>query len=150
MKVRINKKILETLNPCKHSMEHGLKFYKKFDGDILEFLALDKITPVEKIWVCTRILPRELVEVFAIDCSFAATAYASEPYADAAAFYAANVTDPYANAAAYVVYASAASSAAAYAAAASAASAYAASAYAAVALESKRQLDALAYLVNSW
>jgi len=40
-----------------------IEHYSDFDGDILDFLELDKITADDKVWVAVRVMPRLLVEV---------------------------------------------------------------------------------------
>jgi len=127
LKIKIDTALVKSLNPCRGAYENWLKHHADFSGDILEALALPNILVEHKIWVCVRVLPRELVEVFAIDCAVAA--------ADAAA--AAAAAAAYAAAATY--YAAAYAAAATYYAAAAAAAA-----------ERERQLGALAYLVRTW
>ena len=169
---RINTEILQALNPCISDFKTWLDNYNDFDGDILDALELEGLSPENKIWVAVRLLPRELVEVFAIDCGF--SAYASAAYASAAAYaadyaasaaaYASDYADYAASAAAD--YADYAASAAAYAAAsatyadyaayasaaASAASAadYAANYAASKKQERENQVDALIMLINEW
>lgn len=128
---QINTEILKALKPCSDRYEVWLKHYKKFDGSLLDFLELDKISAKDKIWVSVRVMPRFLVEVFAIDCAFRADA------ADAhAARAVASASDDSAN-----YSAGAAASSAAYAAAAADNSAYAA--------ERENQIDALIMLIKS-
>ncbi len=74
MKLTINTKKIEALAPCRDRFDIWKKYYGKKSFDILEFLELDKITTRDKIWVSVRVLPRELIEVFAIDCVFSAYA----------------------------------------------------------------------------
>lgn len=151
LKVHIDKKILKELRPCLSSWENYLKHHADFSGDFLEFLALENIPAKDKVWVAVRVLPREIVEVFAIDCAQSATNHAAYSYSAAAAAHAAD-TATYAYAYAYVA-ADDAAHAAAHAAAAYAYTAYAyayvdadTAAYAAYVTERERQLDALAYL----
>ena len=124
MKLRINTETIRALNPCLSRFRNWMEHYQSFDGDILKFLKLKNISPQDKVWVVVRILPRELIEVFGIDCAFsaadacpeAATYAADAAAAYAAAAYAAAYTaDPAAASAA--VFADAAADAAAYAAA---------------------------------
>ena len=124
MKLRINTDIIRSFRPCKDRFDNWLMCYDAFDDDVLEFLNLDKISATDKIWVAVRVLPREAVEIFAIDCAFSAAAYAA--YADAA--YAAAYAD-----AAYAAAYDAAVYAAVYAAAA----------------ERKNQVDALIWLIEN-
>jgi len=91
--IQINTEVIKKLNPCNEPWQKWLIDYPDFDGDIVEFLELEKVKPHDKIWVAVRLMPRFLVEVFAIDCAVAAYAsayaYASASYASASAFYAA-------------------------------------------------------------
>jgi hypothetical protein len=147
------------LNPCAERFENFKREYPDFDGDILEFLSLEKITSNDKIWVAVRVLPREILEVFAVDCAFSASEYAVANY-DAANCAAAEYADYAANYAAAAA-AAAANYAANYAAAdyaAAAAAAHAAAHYAAAAAnyaanyaiaERERQVNALIYLIES-
>ena len=154
---RINTEILQALNPCKSDFKTWLDNYNDFDGDILDALELEGLSPENKIWVAVRLLPRELVEVFAIDCGFSAYASyaASASAADYAAYvasyaayadYAAYAYSAYASYAAYADYASAA----AYAAAAYAADYAAADSAASKKQERENQVDALIMLINEW
>jgi len=72
MKIKVNSKIIKSLLPCEDRLVNYLKHYNKLNVDILEFLALDKITAKDKIWVSVRLMPRGLVEAFAIDCAIKA------------------------------------------------------------------------------
>ena len=94
-KLIINTQTIAALNPCNSRFNNWKAHHDSFNGDILEFLELENITPQDKVWVAVRVLPRQLVETFAVDCVIAAAAYA----ADAAA-YAADAADAYAAAAA--------------------------------------------------
>ena len=179
MKLKINTDKIKALNPCQARYDNWLKHYDNFNGNILKFLELEKITPRDKIWVSVRVLPRELVEIFAIDCAFSASvsatasaaayaaAYAAYAAADTAAYaaaaadaaaYAADTAAYAADAADTAAYAAAADAdayaadTAAYAAATDAAAAYAAAtdAAAAYAAECENQIDALIMLIKGW
>ena len=56
--MKITEAIIEKLNPCKSRFNNFKENYKNFDGDIKEFLALDKITYDDKIWVWVRLAPK--------------------------------------------------------------------------------------------
>jgi len=123
-----------------NTREALLTLVDAISGDFLEFLALEGIPVKDKIWVAMRVLPREIIDIFAIDCAFAATKHAAYyAAADAAAAYAADA----ASAVDAAYYAAAA--AAAYA-----ADAASAAAAAAAAAERENQLDALTYLVINY
>lgn len=105
MKIRINTEIIKGLKPCRYRMDNWREHYNSFDGDIIEFLELDKITHSDKLWVTVRLISQEMRVVFALDCAFSATD-------SVAAYYAVKATDGYADyAAAYAVAYSAAYSA---------------------------------------
>ena len=71
--LRINKTIIEALKPCEDRWRNYLRYHADFDGTILEFLHLDRITEEDKVWVSVRVLPREPVEIFAIDLALRMT-----------------------------------------------------------------------------
>jgi len=146
---RINTDILKSLKPCENRYKVWLENYAEFDGSLLDFLELDKITAKDKIWVAVRVMPRDLVEVFAIDCAFSAAANptAADFAADAASYYVDDYVDDYAYYAGYAAY-YAASAAAAYYAAAAADDAASAADYA-TAAERENQVDALIMLIKS-
>jgi len=132
---QINTEILKSLNPCEDRYKVWLEHYKNFNGTILEFLDLDRISAQDKIWVAIRMMPRFLVEVFAIDCAFSAYAALAVETAADAAYYAADAAYD-ANAAADAAYYAADADAAADDADANAA-------------ERENQVDALIMLIKS-
>lgn len=144
--MKINTEIIRKLSPCKERFNVYLKHYAEFDGSMVDFLELDKITAEDKIWVSVRVLPRFLVEVFAIDCAFAAAGYADAAAADSAAYVAVVAADTATHAysaGAYAAYAAAYARATARAAADDDAAAAAARA-----AEGQNQVDALIMLVK--
>ncbi|MCA9339699.1 MAG: hypothetical protein KDA17_02195 [Candidatus Saccharibacteria bacterium] len=152
-KLKINTELIASLKPCSHRFDNWRIHYDNFNGTIIDFLELENITAEDKIWVSVRVLPRELVEVFAIDCAFSASATASaasaaSAAADTAAAYAASAASAAADTAAADTAAAAAYAAyATYAAADTAAAAYAADTAAA---ERENQVDALIMLIKGW
>jgi hypothetical protein len=140
MNIRLNKKIIKSLKPCADRYENFLKYYSDFDGQLEEFLDLENITYQDKIWLAVRLMPRFLVEVFAIDCAVRASAYATDAYAptNAARYAAAAATYAYTDADAYTALyaADAAHYAAAY---------YAADA----AAERQNQIESIIYLIQN-
>lgn len=84
----INKEKLRKLNPCEGRWKNYLKHYSDFEGDIVEFLELEHITPEDKVWVFIRVAPRLLLEIFALDCAFSAVRYSAAYAASAVARYA--------------------------------------------------------------
>lgn len=85
LNIKVNTDVISKLKPCKDRFDNWKANYVNFDGDLIEFLELNRISDVDKIWVAVRVLPRFLVEVFAIDCATNAASAAAY-----AAFYAAN------------------------------------------------------------
>jgi hypothetical protein len=157
MKIKVNTKTLEALNPCQDRLARWKKHCNDFSGDIVEFLDLPAITHKDKIWVACRLLPRLLVEVFAFDCSLEAENYADH----AAAYTIAYVYAAWASTAAsiYATYTAAAydyTRADDYAATATRVASYTASAYAhtyadtsAVSKEQQRQIKSLIHLIQT-
>ena len=89
--MKINRKIIEKLKPCKDRLENYVSHYGNKTFDVTEFLKLDKITHRDKLWVVLRLVDPDTQVIFAMDCVFAAyaAAYAADNAAYAAA-YAAN------------------------------------------------------------
>jgi hypothetical protein len=143
--MRINKKIIKNLNPCKDRFDNFIANYSDYDSNLENFILLDKISYNDKIWVFIRLATKEQTVKWALLCAFkvlpvfedkypndkrprqaleAVEAWLKNPN-DTTANAAANA----ANAAAYAAYAASyAANAAAYAAYAASYAAYAASA----------------------
>jgi len=85
MKIKVNSDIIKSLGPCKDRLVNYLKHYNELNFDILEFLALDKISAEYKVWVSVRLMPKELVVAFARDCASRASTYADKSIAYAPA-----------------------------------------------------------------
>ena len=92
MKIKVNSEIIKSLRPCEDRLVNYLKHYNELNFDILEFLALDKISAEDKVWVSVRLMPVNLVQRFAMDCASRASTYAAQAvdatYAAQAVFYA--------------------------------------------------------------
>lgn len=143
MKITINKELIKSLKPCADRYENYLRFYSDFSGTLEEFLFLPEISHQDKLWVSLRLLPRELVEVFAIDCAVSAAnkAYYAANTANAADYAADYSANNAANNAAYAATSANAADAAN--------AAYSAAAYAAYyAAERAFQIEAIIYLSN--
>ena len=76
---KITLKEIRDLNPC---YDPSLHMKEDWEGTLVDFLHIEVIPNHDRIWVAVRLMPRFLVEVFAIDCAFAAYGYATS---DAAA-----------------------------------------------------------------
>jgi len=129
---------------------YDLDIYLKEDwsGTLVDFLHIEAIPSKDRIWVAVRLMPRFLVDVFAIDCAFASSAYATS---DASASYAASCSHSAADAAADSAYADSASNA--YYSSAAASAYYASSTAAAAAAyarnqQRENQIDALIMLLE--
>lgn len=72
MKIKVNTDVIYDLKPCSDRLDNWLLHYSEFNGDIVKFLKLKKITYNDKIWVAVRLIPLEMKVIFAIDCNFAA------------------------------------------------------------------------------
>lgn len=82
--LKINTRVIKALNPCKDRFKNWRKHYDSFNRDILEFLCLENITSADKVWVAIRVLPRNIVEIFAINCAFSTAAYVEDASISAA------------------------------------------------------------------
>ena len=65
----INKEIILQFNPCKDRFDNFTIKYPEFNGELKEFLALDKITYKDKIWVSVRLMTRTQKVKFSIKCA---------------------------------------------------------------------------------
>jgi len=101
MKIKVNSKIIKSLLPCEDRLVNYLKHYNELNFDILEFLALDKITTEDKIWVSVRLMPKELVQRFAMDCASRASTYAAKSVLKSYATYAAQAVSHASSTASY-------------------------------------------------
>ncbi len=169
MKLTVTTKKVAALNPCTPSFDNFKAEYPNFKGSIEKFLDLDRISHSDKLWVTLRLVPRIVLEIFAVDCAVKAVEYCenasaasySASYlaaASAAAYAAAAVSaDDAAYASAAASYVAASASTAAYAAASASTAASEAAAYAEASeaaadvayAEHARQIEALIYLIQS-
>jgi hypothetical protein len=69
MNIKVNREVIEQLNPCKESFDHYLKYYSNFNGDIQDFLDLTEINHYDKLWVAFKIVPEPILKNFVIDCT---------------------------------------------------------------------------------
>ena len=74
MKIPINTKTMEELFPSKDKFKNWIEHYRNSEMDILEFLAMDKITTKDKVLIALKLMPINLVQKFARDCASRATA----------------------------------------------------------------------------
>jgi len=149
--ITVNKDVISALNPCKSRFDNYLKHYANFNGDVLEFIDLKKITSNDKLWVLFRTCPRFIIEVVAIDCAMQASEYSY--YATAAAAYASYAADAAdADAASCAAYGATTAADAADAAATTATTAAAADAAYTAAHENERlrQIEAFVLLINEY
>lgn len=89
LKRQIYTALLEQLNPCRSGLANYKKVFGDAEVDLLDILNNEAIPASDKLWLCRKVLPQEILEVFAIDCAFAATEYAAAIYA----IYAADAAD---------------------------------------------------------
>ena len=142
---KITLKEIRDLAPC---YDPDIYLKEDWSGTLVDFLHIEAIPNKDRIWVAVRLMPRFLVDVFAIDCAFASSAYATS---DASASYAASCSHSAADAAADSAYADSASNA--YYSSAAASAYYASSTAAAAAAyarnqQRENQIDALIMLLE--
>ena len=65
----INTTVIKNLNPCDDRFDNWIKYYNDFEGNLNDFMALDKITFSDKIWVGVRVLNRNQQIEFACQCA---------------------------------------------------------------------------------
>ena len=140
MRNYIDTDMIRKLNPCKSRWQNYLSYYRDFSGTFEDFLSLENISDSDKVWVGVRLLPRDLLEFFVVDCAFSAPS--CFPVAAYATDYVSGDADYVANAAADWAAAIAAANAAYVAADYTANAAYYAT------TERARQVDAFIYLVS--
>lgn len=78
MKIKINTEVIAKLDTCKDRFKNWIKHYNHWNGDIAEFLNLDKISYRDKMWVASRLMPISIAEVFAIDCAVSVATHADD------------------------------------------------------------------------
>ena len=49
--MKLTKKYLKSLEPCRDRWRNYLKHYSTWSGSLLEFLQLDKISVKDKLWL---------------------------------------------------------------------------------------------------
>ena len=67
--LKINKEIIEKLNPCKDRFDNFKAQYPDFSGNLQEFLELENITYSDKVWVVTRLFTKEQNVLWSILCA---------------------------------------------------------------------------------
>ena len=66
----INIEYLKSLKPCKNRLDNAIKYYSKFEGDILDVLSLDNISSEDKVWLASKVLPDNILHRFSIECAY--------------------------------------------------------------------------------
>ena len=56
-------------NPCKSGLNNALKYYPKFNGDIIDLLCLENISYSDKIWVACKIVDYKILQKWAVLCA---------------------------------------------------------------------------------
>jgi len=71
--IKINYEVLKKINNQNFCfLTYFNRAYPGFEGDIIKFLSLKKIDPMNRIIIATKLLPNSLLKVFAIDCAIKA------------------------------------------------------------------------------
>ena len=65
----INKEVIEKFHPCKDRLSNFTIKYPEFNGELKEFLSLDKITYKDKVWVSVRLMTKTQKVKFSIKCA---------------------------------------------------------------------------------
>ena len=72
--IKINLEVIKALKPCEDRLDDYMSKFSGFEGSLVDFLSLEGLLAEDKIWVSLRLIPRDELEIFAIDCAFSATA----------------------------------------------------------------------------
>lgn len=67
--MKIDYKIIKALDPCEDRFDNYMKHYKKFNGNLEDFIFLDKITYSDKVWVVTRLFTKEQNVAWSLKCA---------------------------------------------------------------------------------
>ena len=71
--MNINKEYIKRFNPCSDRWINFLRHYSDFDGSLVEFLELEKVSWSDKRWLLfhndQKMLPDELMREFALICA---------------------------------------------------------------------------------
>ncbi len=75
----VNHEIVKGLNPCSDRYENFVKNYPEFDDSVSAFLNLTEISYSDKVWVVTRLIPREFLIKWSIICADSISHLTSDP-----------------------------------------------------------------------
>ena len=67
--MKVSSQIIKSLQPCSGRFDNYLKHYSDFDGQIEDFISLDKITYSDKVWVSIRLMTRDQCSRWAALCA---------------------------------------------------------------------------------
>jgi len=67
--MKINKDVIQKLNPCKDRIDNFITHYGTKDYTLKGFLSLDEITYTDKIWVVTKLFTQEQNVKWSIKCA---------------------------------------------------------------------------------
>ena len=65
--MKINKSLIETLNPCKDRFDNYLLHYSNKSFTVQQFMGLKRITHSDKLWVTFRLLSKNKLRLAAAD-----------------------------------------------------------------------------------
>ena len=67
--MKISTEIIKSLNPCLRRFNNYVEHYSDFNGTLEDFVMLENITYLDKIWVITELFTKEQNVKFAIKCA---------------------------------------------------------------------------------
>lgn len=80
--MNINSALIRNFSPCKDRIENFETEYPGFNGELSEFLNLDKITYIDKVWVCVRVMTKTQLVKWSILCAESTLHYFERMYPD--------------------------------------------------------------------
>ena len=65
--MRVNKKKIVALKPCRDRLDNYLSKHETFSGTMTKFLGLGGISHEDKLWVYFRLIPKDRIRLVAAD-----------------------------------------------------------------------------------
>jgi hypothetical protein len=65
----INAEYIRTFNPCKEGIEEFETKYPKFNNTLAEFLKLEEISWLNKIWLATKVANIKTLQQWSVECA---------------------------------------------------------------------------------
>jgi len=67
--IKITNKIIESFNPCQDGIYNFNKKYPNYNDRLSNLLRLEDISYNDKIWLCTKTVPINILQQWAVECT---------------------------------------------------------------------------------